>query len=748
MASIMGIGLTGLNAAQAALITTSHNIANANVSGYTRQQVIQGTQTPLFSGSGFFGQGTEVDTIKRVYSQFLNNQVAAADTTRAQYDTYSNEISQIDNLLADDNAGLSPVIQEFFNGVQSVAANPSNIPARQTLISDGQSLATRFQQLYARLDEIRSGTETQISDTVTSINSLASQIAQLNTQILTAQAAGPGVPANDLLDKRDELISELNQQVRVTTSTQSDGSVSVFIGSGQPLIIGPNSYGLTATPSYNDPKRLAVGVQLPGGGSAQLPESVLTGGTLGGLLSFRSDALDSAQNALGRIAVGLTASFNAQSKLGQDLNGLLGGNFFNALQPAVQNLPDPATGNPPTATLSATITSVNQLGTNDYVLSYDGTNYSLTSQPDGSVVYSGTNLPGPSAQALGTSTATVTVTAGANATGVADDYMLAYDGTNYSLTNQTTGVVEYSGTNPPTSIQGLNLSVSGASAGDRVLIHPSVEGMSISLASGTINAGDRFLIQPTHYAAQNVSMAMSDPRLVAAAAPFQTAANTTNTGDATISAGSVTDPAGYDTNGDGISDFGPITVTFTAPNTFSVVNTSTGTPITLMPNNTYTPSTDGAGKTFQISVPGQPGLSFSISGTPNSGDVFTLSPNLTPPATAGGAATNIGVSDSRNMVALGALQSKKTLLGGTASYEYAYSQIVSDVGTKAHSAQVGLDAQNSLLQQAQAAQQGLSGVNVDEEAANLIRFQQAYQASARVIDISGKLFDAVLAAMG
>lgn len=742
MASLTSIGLSGLNAAQAALLTTSHNITNANVDGYTRQKVIQGTQTPLFSGVGFFGQGTQIETVKRVYNSYLNSQVMAADTTHAEYDIYNTEIKQLDNLLADESSGLSPSLQQFFTGVQSVAANPSSIPARQTLLSSAESLTTRFHQLNTRIDEIRSGVESQISDAASLINSLATQIADLNLKIVSAQAAGPGVPANDLHDKRDALISELNRQIKATTQVQDNGSISVFIGTGQPLVIGTSSYQLQATPSLNDPKQLTMGLLQPGGTVVPMPADMLTGGTLGGLLKFRSETLDAAQNALGRIALGVATAFNAQHKKGQDLNGVAGGNFFKDLPVSVQNLPDPATGLPPTAQIQATVTSVGQISTNDYVLSYDGTNYELRSLPNSALVYSGTTLPGPSATPLGTSTATVTVTSSAGATGMASDYMLGFDGTNYSLTRQTDGVIVYSGTTPPTTVEGLNLSVTGASAGDQILIKPGVEGLSISLASGTINAGDRFLIQPTHYAAQNLSVALSDTRLLAAAAPFRTNAVNSNIGNAQISQGSVMAASGFDTNGDSIADFGPITLTFNAAGNFTVLNGAT--PLTLMPNNNYAPATDGAGKTFEINIPGQPRLSFQISGTPQAGDVFRIEPNLTPPAVVGGAATEIGVSDSRNMVALGQLQSVKTLLGGTASYQYAYSQIVSSVGAKSREVEVGVESQKALYDQALTAQQSLSGVNVDEEASNLIRFQQAYQAAARVIDVSGKLFDEIL----
>ncbi|MEC5396535.1 flagellar hook-associated protein FlgK [Uliginosibacterium sp. H1] len=640
--SMLSIGLTGLNAAQAGLTTAGHNITNAGVTGYTRQQAIQGTNTPMFSGAGFFGQGTRIETVRRMYDQFLENQVLAADTSRAELETYSYEINQIDNLLADETVGLSPSLQEFFKGIQEVAANAASVPSRQSMLSASEALVSRFQSLYTRMEDIRHGVESQITQTVTDINALAGQIAQLNQQIVTAQVAGPGVPANDLLDKRNNLIAELNRQVRVSTTTEADGSVNVFIGTGQPLVVNTDTFTLTASPSPDDISRLAVGLSMPNGTAVALPESLVTGGNLGGLLKFRSESLDKAQNAMGRIAVGLTETFNAQHRLGQDLDGNMGGNYFVPLTPTVQNLPAPGTGVPPTATVTASITSVSALTTQDYLLSYDGTNYQLRHQSNGAIVYSGATLP------------------------------------------------------------------------------TNVEGISVSLAAGTINAGDRFLIQPTRAAAGAIEVAIKDTRLVAAGAPIRTLTANTNSGSGSITQGTVVSNTGIAAT---VPHIGNITLTFdSATNQFVLGGAAAGT-------LAYNPSSESSGKTFTLA---SPNISFRIAGAPGNGDVFTITSN------------DSGVSDNRNAVALGQLQSAKTLIGGGASYEFAYSQLVGDVGSKAREVKVGAEAQEALLDQAKSAQQSVSGVNLDEEAANLVRFQQAYQASARVMNTANTLFNEIL----
>lgn len=721
MAGFLQISLTGLNAAQAALNTTSHNISNANVSGYSRQQVVQSASTPIFSGVGFFGQGTQIETVKRVYSDYLTAQVLNADTSRAQYETHYNEIKQIDNLLSSTSSGLSTALDSFFSGVQQVAADPSSVPSRQSMLSSSEALVSRFHALQSRISEIRDGVESQISGTVDQINTLANKIAALNQKIVTAQSAGSNVPANDLLDSRDAAVAELNTLVKVSTTSNVDGTVNVFIGSGQPMVMNTDVFQLTATASELDPGRLAVGVKLPSGGTVPIQESLLSGGTLGGLLAFRADSLDQAQNALGRIAIDLVTRFNAQHRLGQDLSGNMGGNYFAALNGTVQNLPNLTTGTTSTASVTATVTSVSGLSTSDYVLSYDGSTYSLARSSDGTVVYSGSKLPGQAVtQTTGSSGASFTMNATSNASGLSENYNMSYDGANYTITSASSGKTIYTGSLPAT-IEGVQIGLASGTpaAGDVFSLQPAVEGLQIT---GTMSAGDRVLIQPTRNAAANISMAISDTSLIAAGSPVRSVAASTNTGT-----GSVTQPIPLSLNGIQASASAhittPIKLTFNAAtNQFNITG---ATPSTIA----YDPSSNAVGMTVTLT---NPNLSFQVSGRPANGDVFTIETNVG------------GTKDSRNANALYAIASSKDLLGGTATLGYAYSQLVSSVGTQTNSAKINQQAQEALVEQAKSEQQSLSGVNLDEEAANLLRYQQAYQASARAIGIAGTLFDDIL----
>ncbi len=643
--SLFNIGLTGLNAAQAGLVTTSHNIANAGTAGYSRQSTVQSTNPAMFTGSGFFGEGTRVDTVKRAYNAFLNNQVLSADTKFNEYDTYSTEISQIDNMLADTTVGLSPALQSFFSGVQEVAANPSSIPARQSMISTAQGLASRLNNLSQRLDDVRSGIETQISDTVSTISTYAKDIADINNKIMIAQQAGSAQPANDLLDQRDQLVQELNKLVRVSTNVDSDGAMSVFIGTGQPLVVGANPTTLKALPSTADPSRVDANIITQNGGTIAIPESLLGGGKLGGLLSMRSGALDAAQNQLGLIAVGISTAVNAQNALGQDLNGNLGGDVFTRPSVGVTRYTNASTAFP-----TVDYSDVSKLTGDDYKLTFTDTvgSYTLTRVSDG------------------------------------------------------------------TAVTAANV------------------GLSITPAAAS-SVGDSFLIQPTRYAAGNFGVTLSDTRMIAAAAPITAAISKGNLGSATITAPVVSSTAD-------LASFGtaavPLKLTYAAgsltgfpaslPVTYTPLN---GSPIALAAPVASVPYTSG----MTISVGG---VSFSMSGAVQDNDSFTVGPNTG------------GVSDSRNAVLLGKLQTTKALLSAngqpSATYQSVYSQLVSTIGNKAREVSVNRDAQQSLVDQATSAQQSVAGVNLDEEAANLIRYQQAYQAAGKVMSIASKLFEQVL----
>jgi flagellar hook-associated protein 1 len=641
--SIFSIGSTALMAAQDALSTTANNISNASTPGYSREQTVQVTSPALKTGSGYFGQGVNVASVQRDYNAFLNNQVSDAQSAASESDLYASQASQIDNLLANPSAGLSTSLQSFFSSVNSLANNPSDVPTRQAMLSSSQSLISQFQSVQSSLDQIQQGTQSQITSSVDSINSDAAQIAKLNQAITTAESGAGGQPANDLRDQRDQLVSQLSQQVQTSVLQQSDGTYNVYIGSGQALVLGNQAATLTASPSPSDNSQLQISSQLDGVTSSIGGGTNNLGGQLGALCSFSSTMLGPAQNSLGRIALGLAGTFNAQNALGQDLKGAPGGNYFNIAQPT----PIANSANTGNADLAVSYTDFSALTTSDYTLGFDGTNYTLTRLSDGNV----TRSPG---------------------------------------------------------------------------LPMNVDGLNISLTSGSMAAGDSFVLQPTRNGADAVTLAITDPAKIAAAAPIQANGSANNLGTGSLSNGAVDSSYLASPLASSVTlSFNSGTGTLSGfPATAPITVTQNGASTTY-PAGSAIPFADGATLSFS-------GMSFSLSGTPANGDQFVISPN-----------TN-GSGDNRNALLLAGLQAQKTLSGGTESYTDAYGQMVSQVGSQTSQAQLNSQTQDTMLQQAQAAQQSVSGVNLDEEASNLLQYQQAYQAAGKVIQIASQLFDTIL----
>ncbi len=649
-------GLSGLNAAQAALVTTGHNTANVNTAGYSRQSAQIASAGGTYHASvGFFGSGAKVVDVSRSYDTYLASQLNQAQSLNQSLTTYYTQISQIDNLLANQKAGLAPQLQSLFTNIQAVANTPADPAARQQLISSAQATANQFRSMDQYLSGLNGTTNDQISGNVEQINTYAEQIASLNKQVAMLSNAGGQAP-NDLLDQRDQLVNQLGLLVGTKLVVQDGGQYNISIGNGQSLVLGDHATKLAAVPSAADPSRMAVAVVNAAGMAVQMPDSMLTGGTLGGLMQFRNESLIPAQNSLGRIAIALSDAFNAQQNLGIDLNGVLGTDFFSQASPALLTN-SRNTGN---LVMTPSFSDTSQLTTSDYRLDVGtGPSYTLTRLSDNQVIPMTAGFP-------------------------------------------------------------------GAAPADTT----TFDGVTLTLASGAGAPGDSFLIQPTRTGARDLSVLVSDPAKIAAASPIVTGNTAANQGSGKISAGKV-DAAylgaplaakvtlSYDGTTNQISGFpAGAAVTVTLAN---------GTPD---PASPYAPGSavnysPGATMTFN-------GISVSISGTPRNGDTFTVDKN------------SGGVSDGSNALLLGALQNKKTMSNGTASFNDSYAQLVSSVGNKARQIQIAGTAQTSLAVQIRGAQQSVSGVNQDEETANLLMFQQMYQANAKVIQTASTMFDAVL----
>ncbi|MDN5936395.1 MAG: flagellar hook-associated protein FlgK, partial [Nitrosospira sp.] len=385
--NLANLGMLGLQVAQNRLQTTGHNITNVSTPGYSRQTVLTQTAGAASISAGWIGRGVQTVSVRRVYDAFLHHQLMDSQVKGAALTTYGEQISQINNLFADRTTGIAPALQKFFNGIQAVASAPADIAARQELLSRASSLATQIRSADGFFDDQRRHINTQINTTVTQTNSYLESIRDLNRQITTARGVASGQPPNDLLDKRDHLVSELGKLVDIQTFEQ-DGNINITVGNGQLVLGGDSVFPLAARPSDANPSRLAVNyTTLDSSGNpmqVEIPDEFITGGQLGGLLAFRREVLDTVQNDLGRLAAGLAVAINAAHKQGDDMSGVAGTNFFSFDPPKVLSNRQ----NTGTAVLNVGFDLADPnlskaLTNQDYRIEFDGTDYTVTSIPKG-----------------------------------------------------------------------------------------------------------------------------------------------------------------------------------------------------------------------------------------------------------------------------------------------------------------------------------------------------------------------------
>ena len=635
MSDALSIGVSGLQAFQQALDVTSNNISNSATPGYSAEQV---AFTPAYSqpsGIGYLGHGVAVQSITRNYSETLAGQVRSSQSSYSNFNTLATQASNVDTMLSASTTGLTSSLQSFTNALQELATDPSQTASGQALLSQAQSLTQQLQNYNSQLSQYSSAIESQIGSTVPEINTIASGIANLNQQIATGITA-TGQQPNELLDQRDQLLNQLSQYVTVSTSTQPDGQMNVYIGNGQGLVVGGTAQTLAAIPNQYNPQQYDIGIATGGGSSVDITNEI-TGGTLGGLLTSETQVIQPTQNTLGQIATGVASVVNNLQQTGMTPAGILGTSMFSI------------------------------------------------------------GAPQASASAQNTGGASVTASVSDASALTADNYILSDSGGTWTLTDTTTH-------------QAVAMTGSGTAADPL-----QADGLSL-VVNGNANSGDSFLVQPTANAIAGMSVLLTNPNQIASAAALQGTATTGNTGTGVVSGVTVTDS----TNAQ-LMD--PVSISFGAGGQYTVTDTATGT---TLGTGTY--------------VAGQPiagnGWSATITGSPAAGDSFTVGSN----------AGNVG--DNTNLFAMIDALSSNTLDGGTTSLTGAANALVSGIGVQTQQAQANASTQQSVNQSATDALSNLSGVNLDQEAANMVQYQQAYQACAQVIQTSNTLFSTLISAIG
>jgi flagellar hook-associated protein 1 FlgK len=384
--SLLSVGASGLAAAYAAINATSHNIANVNTPGYSRQQTVQTTMPGQFSGSGFAGRGVAVETIRRAYNDQVNSQVQFTQAQTSESTTQSTLMKTVDKLFAADDVGVGSALDNFFSSLTQASSRPADMAARAAVISTGQQLATRLSQVSGQLDEQGRNVDLGIRATVTQINSLAQKMGRLNDAISLAK--GTNQSPNDLLDQRDEVLRQINEQVGVTTLEQSDGSLNLFLSSGAALVVGNTAASMTISYDPADPQKQLVGLSATGSAvsSMNLSAASLNGGALAGQMKFRDINVVDAKNEIGRLAAGVAAAFNAVHVAGTDLNGAAGQAMFTIPAP----VSFPSSLNAGTGAISVGVSNASLVQPSDYRIDYNGAQYAITRIRDGNTTTTAT----------------------------------------------------------------------------------------------------------------------------------------------------------------------------------------------------------------------------------------------------------------------------------------------------------------------------------------------------------------------
>ncbi len=651
---LMQLGTRALFANYSALQTTGHNIANANTEGYSRQSLELETAGGQFSGAGFFGKGVNVTTVSRAHDEFLAREAVNAQAAASADEVRAAQLKRLESVFVTGESGIGYAAGEFFNAFVDVASRPQDVPARQVALARAGDVASRLRAAGEHVETLQAGVTAELKAVVSTVNSLARRVADLNGQITLVN--GSGHQPNDLLDQRDQLIGEIASHIKVSTIAAEDGSVNLFIGGGQRLVLGGEAATLAAVPDRFDPARMQLGLS-DASGTYAMPESMVTGGSIAGLLRFQNSDLEDARNLLGQMAQALAGTVNAQQALGLDLR-----------QPAGTGAPIFSTGSP-----GVRPASDNAMAGGVPVASYiDGAGARVPSV--GLTIVNATQLR-------------------SSAYEVRPDASTAG---NYLVTRLSDGV--------QVSV------VSGT----------TIDGFRLDVAAPLPAAGDRFLLQPVGTAAVNMKRVLDDPKGIAAAAPVTASLGVNNTGTASVASlnavSSTLNPqltaSIAFTNDTGAYDW-----ELRDAGTNALVSSGSGS------------WTAGQGITLN-------GWQLDLNGVPRTGDTVLVQRTPQPATNNGNARALTALRDSR-IVGVAADSAGATLTD-------AYADAMTDVGVRVQGARMSADISASVFQNAQAAVGEQTGVNLDEEAARLIQFQQSYQAAARMLQVAQQVMDTLL----
>jgi len=643
---VLNIGSQALQANLVALQTAGNNIANVNTPGYSRQKVILTTVPGQYSGGGYIGKGVSVQTIQRNFDAFLTRQATLASTTQAADVTRSDYLAQLGEIFQGGTTGLGASVNDMLNALSDVASAPTDLTARTVVLTRVDETARRMRAGSQSLDDLQNGISQSLGEKVTAVNTLAQNIADVNAQI--ARAQGGGQPPNDLLDKRDQLVRDLNKYVQTTSIAADDGTVGIFIASSQALVLGTEVAPVTLVQDdFGDPLKNKLAITRNGVAVA-LDENNLGGGEVSGLLRFQNNDLAEGRNLLGRLTLAVTTSMNEQHKLGLDLDGNVGGNLFTPTDLSTTSNIYQVVGQTSAASLSVGISDVTQFAASDYELTFTSP-------------------------------------------------------TNISIKRTSDSLVRTFTASPIT-----------------------IDGLTITNANfGAAATGDRFLLKPFSTSASNIGREFSTPRALAVASPIAAKLSPTNKGSLALANLSAKTQAS--TAGAPIDNYAVNFTVVGGVTTYNIVDTTTSTTI---PGG---PFAYVSGTPISYTPAAAPGFSITLTGAPANNDTVAIGQNAYASLSGGNATAMMELRD-------------KPMFDGAALTD-GYAGLISQIGIRAQSAGYSAQVSTNIAVNAEKSRTGVSGVNLDEEAAKLLQYQQAYQASAKMIQIAQNIFDTLIQGM-
>ena len=644
MSALMSIGKSAMFASYAALQTTGNNIANANTAGYSHQEVQLADAPGQFTGAGFFGKGVKVATVTRAYDQYLTHHAVATGSTAAADAARLDKLTQLENFFPIGSAGVGYAAGEFMNSFADLANNAADAPARLVVLSNAKEVAARIANVGDQLNALQAGVSQDLKAMVASVNTLAGQVARLNQSI--AQTRGTGQTPNQLLDERDHVVSQLSKLINVTTLSADDGSVGLFIGGGQNLVLGSTANLLSADADSFDAAKVQIGLR-EGSVNRLVPQDSLAGGSIAGLLKFQYDDLTTARNLLGQMATAISGKVNLQQSLGLDLGQPAGRGAPIFALDAARVLG--AASNAGTARLSLAVADATQVQASDYALDFDGANYRITRLADGQ----------------------------------------AAAGNPWSPAQLAAGI--------------------------------QLDGMAVQLTAGTAIAGDRFLLQPVATAAQTMTAVLASPRGIAAAAPFTASLGVNNSGVATIASLAAVNPA------------------YNASLSASITFTSNAGDY----NWSLSDGSSGSGTWVAASPISLNGFELRLDGVPRNGDTLAVAPTVAVAGNNGNALAMVGLGKAGIVATLGPGGGAGSG-GSPLSITDAYASAIASVGVRVQGSKTAAGISGGVAADAESARANKAGVNLDEEAARLIQFQQSYQAAAKMLQVAQSVFDTML----